>query len=95
MNYWDTPPYSVTPYLPNSLRYKLHYLLLNYMTFKREGRGGREKGKKEREKEKEEEWKERKKERERERGGGREREKEREGDREKGKRERLGSTKAS
>ena len=75
MNYWDTPPYSVTPCLLSSLRYKLHYLLLNYMTFKREGRGGREKGKKEREKEKEEEWKERKKEREREKGGrGRKRE---------------------
>ena len=54
MNYLDTPPYSVTPCLHSSLRYKLHYPLLGPLNEK-EG-GGREK---EREKEKEEEWKER------------------------------------
>ena len=57
MNYLDMPPYSVTPCLPSSLRYKLHYPLLGPLKEK-EG-GGREK---EREKEKEEEWKEKKRE---------------------------------
>ena len=93
MNYLDMPPYSVTPCLHSSLRYKLHYPLLGPLNEKG-GEGERKKGRKKMRKNG-------KRKRERKGGGGgrkkresdRENQREeREGDREKGKRERLGST---